>query len=607
MQMSIVVGRESVLCEMTAACETAVAGYRQVLFITGEPGIGKTTTVQAFLADVVNSGRSLRAVWGQCIQHYGIGEPYQPLLEALLRFCQQPDGDRFLSALRRHGPTWLAQMPGLLALGDRATLERTAANATRERMLRELTNTLEAIAAMTPFVLWVDDLQWSDASTLDWISAFAQRPEPARILLIGTFRPPEINGIEHPLDAVADRLIQRGCVREIALGGLDKAAIVHYLERRYPPAPGQEKRFAQLAQVVQMRTAGNPLFMINVLGDLAARGLLVRQDRGWIVNAEIETLALGVPDDVRKTIERMIERLPAAERELLEVASGAGLDFSAFSVATAAGRPAIDVEKIFAVLHRQQRFLRYLGPIDYPDGSVSSRFEFVHALYWDVLYERIPVGYRKELHRRVGDALEALWGERSSEIAAELAMHFEQSRRLKRAGLYRRHAALNAQRRRAYGEARMHFERALSLLSMEPPSDDRTEREALLRMGLGAALMPALGWGAPEVEKSYARALTLCEGFKDNLGLFPALWGLWLFYWGRGPLSTAQQIADDLIRLSCGHDDLALRLQAQHACWATAFLRGDLEQACDRAAEGLALYKAERDAPMAATYGSHDA
>jgi len=115
---------------------------------------------------------------------------------------------------------------------------------------------------------------------------------------------------------------------------------------------------------------------------------------------------------------------------LLEVASGAGLDFSASSVATAAGRPAMDVERALAALNRQQRFLRYLGPVDYPDGSVSSRFEFVHALYRDVLYDRIPVGYRKELHRRVGQALEALWGERSSEIAAELAMHFEQSRRL---------------------------------------------------------------------------------------------------------------------------------------------------------------------------------
>ena len=168
------------------------------------------------------------------------------------------------------------------------------------------------------------------------------------------------------------------------------------------------------------------------------------------MNTEIETLDLGVPDDVRKTIDRMIERLPAAERELLEVASGVGLNFSASSVGTAAGRPAIDVERAFAVLSRQQRFVRYVGPVDYPDESMSSRFDFVHALYRDVLYDRVPVGCRIELHRRVGDALEISWGERSPEIAAELAMHFEQSREFKRAGFYRRYAALNAQGRRAY-------------------------------------------------------------------------------------------------------------------------------------------------------------
>jgi DNA-binding winged helix-turn-helix (wHTH) protein/predicted ATPase len=607
MEKCLLVGRESVLREITVACEKAVAGHRQVLFITGEPGIGKTTTVQAFLSDLVDAGQPFWAAWGQCIEHYGIGEPYQPLLEALLRLCQQTDGERLLPLLERHGPTWLAQMPGLITPEALVTLERTAASATRDRMLRELTNTLEAITAVTPFILWVDDLQWSDASTLDWIAAFAQRPEPARILLIGTFRPPEITTNQHPLAAVTDRLVEKGFVREIALGGLDKGAIISYSERRYPPASGQERRLAKLAQVVHMRTGGNPLFMINVLRDLVARGLLVKGDRGWVVNADIETLDLGIPDDVRRTIDRMIERLPAPDRELLEIASVIGLSFSASTVAAAAGHPQNDVERAFATLSRQQRVVRYISAIDFPDGSVSSKFEFVHALYRDVLHERVPLGYLLELHRKVGDALQGSWGDRSPEIAAELAMHFEQSRQIERAGFYRRHAALNAQRRRAYAEARMHFERALALLAVEPPSQDHAEREALLRMGLGAALMPALGWGAPEVEESYARARALVDGLEDNPALFPALWGLWLFYWGRGPLSTAQQIADDLTRISSGRDDLALRLQAHHACWATAFLRGDLEEACSHAAEGLALYKADRDAPVATIYGSHDA
>jgi DNA-binding winged helix-turn-helix (wHTH) protein/predicted ATPase len=603
----LLIGRESVLRQMTGAWQETVAGHRQVLFLTGEPGIGKTTTVQAFLSDLATASPSFRTAWGQCIEHYGIGEPYQPLLEALLRLCQESDGQRFLSVLERHGPTWLAQMPGLLTHETRLALERSAASATRERMLRELTNTLEAITAITPLVLWIDDLHWSDASTLDWIAAFAQRPEPARMLLIGTFRPSEITATENPLSAVTARLLEKGLLREITLDGLDRTAIVSYSERRYPPASGQAQRFVKLAQVVQSRTAGNPLFMINVLRDLVARGLVMEHDGGWIVNAEIETLELGVPNDIRRTIDRMIDRLPASDRELLEVASVIGFSFSSSTVAAAADQRHSDVERAFTSLSRQQRVVRYVSPVDYTDGSVSSKFEFVHALYREVLHERVPAGYRIELHRKVGDALQAFWGHRSPEIAAELAMHFEEARRLERAGFYRRHAALNAQRRRAYAEARTHFERALALLAMEPPGQDRTEREALLRMGLGAALMPALGWGAPEVEESYARARALCEGLQDNPALFAALWGLWLFYWGRGPLSVAQQIADDLTRLSRGREDLALRLQALHACWATAFLRGDLDQACELAAEGLSLYEANRDAPMAAIYGSHDA
>ena len=606
-QRPFLVGRDGVLHEMRDLYEEAIAGHRQVLFITGEPGIGKTTTVQAFLSDLVSAGQSCRAAWGQCIEHYGIGEPYQPLLDALLRLCQESDGHRFLAALERHGPTWLAQIPGLLDHEAHIAFERTAASATRERMLRELTNTLEAITALTPIVLWIDDLQWSDASTIDWIAAFAQRPEPTRIMLIATFRPPQVTALENPLAAVTGRLLERGCVREIALGGLDKDAILSYSERRYPPASGQEQRFVKLGQILQVRTAGNPLFMVNVLRDLVVRRLLIKQDQGWFINAEIERLELGIPDDMRRTIDRMIESLPATDRELLEVASVIGLSFSACTVADAAGHPRSDVERAFTSLARQQRFVRYVSPVDFPNGSVSSKFEFLHALYRDALYERVPPATCLELHRNVGESLQTSWGDRSPEIAAELAMHFEQSRQLEHAGFYRRHAALNAQGRRAFAEARMHFERALALLGMEPPSQDRAEREALLRMGLGAALMPALGWGAPEVEESYARARTLCEGLRDNLALFPALWGLWLFYWGRGPLSTAQQIADDLTRLSCGHDEPALHVQALHACWATAFLRGDLQRACDFTAEGLALYEAERDAPMAAIYGSHDA
>ena len=192
------VGREEVMQETLEAWAVAQQGARQVLFVTGEPGVGKTTAVSAFLARAAGRG-PIRATWAQCVQHFGIGEAYEPLLEALTRLCRQPGGDQLIFLFERYAPTWLAQLPALLSRERHAALQRTAAGTTRERMFRELTDVVEAITARVPLVLWLEDLHWSDTSTLDWIAAFAQRHEVARLLLVGTFRSSEVAGTEHRL------------------------------------------------------------------------------------------------------------------------------------------------------------------------------------------------------------------------------------------------------------------------------------------------------------------------------------------------------------------------------------------------------------------------
>ena len=153
------------------------------------------------------------------MQHIGVGEPYEPLLEAITRLCRQPGGDQLLSVLEHYAPTWLAQLPALLSPPRLAALQRNAAGTTRERMLRELTGALEAITSQTPLILWLEDLHWSDVSTLDWLAAFAAHPEPARLLLIGTFRANEVAGTEHRLATLPYELGLRGLSRELVLGG----------------------------------------------------------------------------------------------------------------------------------------------------------------------------------------------------------------------------------------------------------------------------------------------------------------------------------------------------------------------------------------------------
>src|SRR2546428_252463 len=170
---------------------------------------------------------------GQCIDHYGAGEAYLPVLEALGRLCREPGGKRLIELLSQHAPSWLVQMPALLSPAELEMLQRKVAGTTRERMLRELAEAVEAITAERPLVLWLEDLHWSDYSTLDWLAYLARRREPARLVVIGTYRPVEVIVQEHPLKGVKQELQQHGLCQELPLGYLSEAAVGEYLAVRF--------------------------------------------------------------------------------------------------------------------------------------------------------------------------------------------------------------------------------------------------------------------------------------------------------------------------------------------------------------------------------------
>jgi DNA-binding winged helix-turn-helix (wHTH) protein/predicted ATPase len=597
---AVFVGRNAALDDLDRALVSAEAGTRQICFITGDAGVGKSCLLQAFL-ERTRPRADLPVILGQCVEQHGAGEPYQPLLEALMRLCRQPGGDRYVSRLERYAPTWLAQLPGLLPPDRQATLSRTLPGTTRDRMVRELNNAIESITADVPVILCIEDLHWSDVSTIEWIVAFSQRPEPARLLLVGTFRPESDH--ERSIAAASDVLRAKGLCSEIRLKPLDEHAIVEYVTRRFPAAHADG--LATLARRVHAHAGGNPLYVVNVLADLVGRQVLMRLDDQWVVRGG-DTVDLGVSDDVRRIIERRVGRLSSLERTLLEAASVAGITFPSAVVAAAAGVRAGDAESSFNALSRAGRFIHEAGVVALPDGTVSTRCSFDHALYQEVIYRGIPVGRRTELHRQFAECHERAYGASAPLMAAELAMHFEAGCDARRAIDYLQHAADNARRRSAFNEARMHFERALALIASLPSTSDCIAREANLQMGLGAAIMATRGFGAPEAEAAYSRARALCETAGETPRLFPALWGSWLFYWGRGDVATARDLATHLEARAAASGDEALCLQAHHAAWATAFSQGDLSGAAAAASEGIRLYDARRHAPLAATYGSHD-
>jgi len=195
------VGRESDLAQLHQWFNKALRGERQVVFVTGEPGIGKTTVVETFLGQVAGE----EELWigrGQCVEHYGVGEAYLPVLEALGRLCREEDGKEVVALLRHQAPTWLVQMPAFLSTAELEELQRRTAGVTRERMLRELAEALEALTAERALILRLEDLHWSDYSTLDLLAVLARRQERARLLIVGTYRPVEVLTCDHPLKGV---------------------------------------------------------------------------------------------------------------------------------------------------------------------------------------------------------------------------------------------------------------------------------------------------------------------------------------------------------------------------------------------------------------------
>jgi predicted ATPase len=595
-----VVGRERELSELRACLARAVNGTRQIVFVTGEPGIGKTTLTELFLAEAARGDR-LRIAQGRCIETHGAGEAYLPLLEALTRLCREPGGQPVTRLLRRHAPTWLTQMRSVLSASELRTLERQTSGATRERMLRELAEAVEVLAADVPLILWLEDLHWSDPPTVDWLGYLARRPGPARVLVLASFRPASTPG--QPLDAVKDELRMRGHCHEVALTPLDETAVGDYLARRFPA----DQAFDALAGMIHARTGGNPLFVVNVADDLVRRGVVIERSGRWEVEDPPGLVQIAIPEDVRRMIGHQLDRVRPGERQILQAASVAGVEFSAALVAAAEQRGHDQVERACADLAERGTFLTSRGDETWPDGTVAGRYGFRHALYQQVVYERTPAARRAELHRRIGQRLEAGLRERAVEVATELAMHFERGREPRRAIHYLRVAGETATRRSAAGEAVRHLTQALDLLGGQPDTPERAEQEVALQIALGGPLMAIKGRGACEVEQAYARAQELCQRIGDTPQLFAVVWGLFLFRRSRGEIDRAHAFATRLPALARAAGDPGLVIQAHHALWATRFARGELTAVADHVGQALALYDPDRHAALAAVYGNHDA
>jgi predicted ATPase/DNA-binding winged helix-turn-helix (wHTH) protein len=571
-----VVGRESALAEMRKWLDRALQGIRQIAFVTGEAGIGKTTLVELFLQEVV-AGQNIAVGRGQCLEQYGAGEAYLPVLDAFARLCRESGRGQVIEVLRRHAPTWLAQMPSLISTGERESLHQQLLGATRERMLREMAEAVEALTAFTPLVLVLEDLHWSDYSTLALISYLARRREPARLMVVATYRPVEVILSEHPLKGIKQELRMHRLCEELPLEYLTREAVKEFLAGRFPANQFPSK----LVELIHQRTGGNPLFMSNMVDYLLSEKIIVEQQGEWQLQVALAEVELGVPENIRHLIEKQIERLSPEEQRVLEAASVVGLECSAVAIAAALNEDILRIEECCEGLARQHQFLSPPYIVELPDGTLTSRHKFTHILYLDVLYSRIALTRRSQMHSRISVCGETIYGEQVGEIAAELAVHFEQGRDWNKAIQYLLMAAENASRRFANYEALALARRGLELLHLLPGTAERRAQELSLRMIFGAALMAIKGFAAAEVPEVYRPAQELCQQQNDSLQLFKVLWSLGLFHLFRAELRESLAMAEQLLPIAERRQDSILMMEAHRALGMSLMAMGNYSTALE--------------------------
>jgi DNA-binding winged helix-turn-helix (wHTH) protein/tetratricopeptide (TPR) repeat protein len=480
------VGRDSALADLTARLSHARRGQRQIVFVVGEPGIGKTSLVDAF-EDAVASVPATCVARGQSMEGFGGKEPYYPVFEALGQLARGQARSLVVDALASHAPTWLMQFPSLVRPEQQAALQGATLGATRERMVREICEALEVMARATALVLILEDLHWVDHSTIDLISAISRRREPARLLIIGTIRPADLILSESPLKTLKQDLLLHRLGHELALEPLRESDIAVYLTGQFAGGSVPD----QLPSLIHRQSDGNPLFMTALLDHLAQRGVLSGAQGQWQITVPIETVDPGVPETLRQMLELQMQHLTDVERRLLKCASVAGQRFTAWSVATMLGSDVAAIEEECKAFAERHQFLKSSGHPDLADVVSTSTFEFRHALYREVLYRALNPAERAMFHRRLGQALESLQEPAPTELAAELALHFEQSRDFERAIRYLGLASQNASRRYAHREAVDALEHARELLAKVVVGLRPRLEQSILR-GIGNALY-ALG------------------------------------------------------------------------------------------------------------------
>ena len=571
---NLYVGRQDEVELLERLWVRADHGERQLVLISGEAGIGKTTLIDHFVKRIAHQD-DLWIVRGHCVEQYGDGEPYLPLLEALTSLCRSPEVRLVREALRQYAPMWLLQLPESLDDTEIEALRRRVQGMSQARMLRELADVIDVITAEHGLVLVLEDLHWSDPSTLEWLHYIGQRRERARLLIIGAFRPVEAMSQGASLSRIAHELPSQSQVHTLSLPALSEDDVRVYVRQRLGPGDVPDTLIAS----VYRHAGGHPLFLKHVVDDLLDQEREGLANECGTIESGLADLALPVPDSLRQLLNAQIERLSPSAQQALEVASVAGQVFAVASVAAGMQCELEAAEDVCHELMQHSHLIASNGLEVWTDQTVSGCYRFQHMLYLQVAYERVGAGRSIWLHRRIGERIEKGYGSQVSDIANRLVIHFEAGGDQPKAERYRLQAAQNALRQYACQEAVWHAAKGLEHLDAVPDPGERTQHEFTLHVTLGISQIMLKGHNASEVAHHFERAWGMAHQLWASPQQFVTLYTVMLWHLHRGEVRRARDMSEQLYRWTDRAQEPVLRGLALQGMGTVATMQGDFVRA----------------------------
>lgn len=462
------VGRVEERAALAEAMNLARSGQRQVVLLSGEPGIGKTR-LASYAAHSAHA-EGFVVAWGACSEDLAV--PYEPWIAICSHVVEHASQELLARHVKRHGGE-LSRLGRELSerVPDLPDPQTSDPETERFLLFNAVAGLLGEVASDVPLCVVLDDLHWADAQSLALLKHLLRTMEQGSLQLIATFRDSEL-GKDHPLTAVLADLRRLNGVQRIALHGLGADEVAQIMTA--VAGHELEQDGIELAAQIATETGGNPFFVGEILLGLSESGALSFDETAgrWSIDASAE---IALPESVREVIERRVQRLGEKAQEALRLAAVIGREF--------------DIELLLAIVEIDESVLldRLEAAAAASVLSESServgRFRFVHALINETLYEGLGATRRARMHQRVAQALEELYGEDPAEHLGELALHWRLAAvsvdKAKAAG-YALRAGQQALERLAPAEALKLFADAVELMG----DLDSAERcEALIGLG----------------------------------------------------------------------------------------------------------------------------